>query len=322
MEAFVHILLFLFSSAVIWFFAGILVESVNRIALKFHRTGFTVAFFVLGFLTSISELAVAVNSVLEEAPQISAGNLAGASFVILLFLIPFLAVIGNGIGVQHTLSQRNLLFALLAILLPIGAAIDGSVTRGEGVLALLVYITLLFAIRGQKDSLKTTATIEKHLGSEINAWTDILKVVIGGAFIFIAGHFLVEQAIYFAEILDVPRSIVGLILLSVGTNVPEIVLAARAIRGNHRDIAFGNYVGSAAANTLVFGILAVLSGTFRVEASVFLATGTLMLAGLTAFFFFAQSNHRISRPEGAILLLFYGAFLVFQILNGIRIAAN
>lgn len=320
MEALVHIFFFLFSSAVVWFFAGLLIESVHRIAKRFHRTGFTVAFFILGLLTSISEISVTTSSILEGVPQISVGNLVGASFVILLFLIPFLAVVGRGIQTNHTLSRRNLLLALLTITLPVFCVIDGDVTPREGLLALLTYVTLLFAVRGQKDSIREVELIEKNIKEKTKAWTDLAQVLVGGIFIFIAGHFLVEQAIYFAGLLDVPNSLIGLLLLSIGTNVPEIVIAGRAILKRHKDIAFGDYIGSAATNTLIFGVLSIASGRFRVEASEFVATALLMVVGFTFFFFFTQSKNKISRREALVLLSFYAVFLFIQIWNIFRFA--
>src|SRR3989338_7319830 len=135
-----HVLLFLFSAGIIWFFAGLLIESTDRLARHFHKNGFIVAFFVLGFITSISEIAVAVNATIKGVPEVSAGNLVGASFVILLFIIPFLAAAGNKIELRHTLSKRSLRLALVTILLPVLFIVDGDLTRIEGVLMLVVYL--------------------------------------------------------------------------------------------------------------------------------------------------------------------------------------
>src|SRR3989338_7470207 len=140
----VHISIFLFSSAVVWFFAGILIESVDRVARRFHKTGFSVAFFVLGFLTSISEISVALNAGIGGVPQVSVGNLVGASFVIPLLIIPFLAIAGKGIELKKLISGRNLLLVFAVIALPSLLVVDGDVTRTEGVLALLVFTTLVY----------------------------------------------------------------------------------------------------------------------------------------------------------------------------------
>ena len=312
MGVLVHIFLFVFSAAVIWFFAGLLIESVDRVARRFHTTGFTVAFFVLGFLTSISEISVAVNATVARVPEMSVGNLVGASFVILLFIIPSLAVAGKNIELRHTLSKSNLQLALATIFLPVLFVIDGDVTRGVGLLILFVYLALLFAIRGQEDSdREVRVSKEDLLGSKGVTGTDGFTIIVGGLFIFLAGHFLVEQSVYFANLLSVPSSLIGLMLLSVGTNVPELVIAVRSILKKHKDIAFGDYIGSAAANTLIFGLLPLVNGGFGVETSGFTSTALLMLVGLVLFYFFARSKRMLSRNEGLILLLFYGAFLYF-----------
>lgn len=94
--------LFLVSAAAIWSLTGHLIESVDRFARRLRRSGFTIAVVVLGFVTSISELSVMLSSTFRSAPQVSAGNLVGASIVILLGLIPLLAILGNGVQLTRT----------------------------------------------------------------------------------------------------------------------------------------------------------------------------------------------------------------------------
>ena len=134
--------------------------------------------------------------------------------------------------------------------------------------------------------------------------------------------YLVDQAVYFAAALRVPSSLMGLILLSLGTNVPELVIAARSILKQHKEIAFGDYVGSAAANTLIFGFLPLGSGVFLLERQEFLATGLIMLAGTFLLYLFAQSRQHISRKEGCVLLLLYIIFLITQFVNVLKFTAS
>ncbi len=324
MTTFVHILVFLFSAATVWVFAGIIIEAVDRVAKRFHRTGFSVAFFVLGILTSISEISVAINASIADVPQISVGNLVGASFVILLLIIPLLAIVGRGIDLKHTISPHNIVLALAIIILPVLLVIDGDVTSTEGLLAILVYSLLLHAIHRQKNSTETEVieTLIRVPETKYATLVDALKISGSGGAIFIAGHFLVEQASYFAQLLDVPSSLMGLILLSIGTNVPEIVVAARSIIKHHKDIAFGDYLGSAAANTLVFGFVALANGRFLVEPSEFFGTAFLMFFGIISLYIFSRSRNTISRKEGVALALFYVWFLVTQIINVFRFSAD
>ncbi len=316
MENLSHLLLFLLSGAVIWFFAGMLIDSIIRVAKRFHQNGFTIAFFILGILTSISEISVMLNSSINKVPQVSAGNLSGASFVILLFIIPFLAIGGDGIQLKNTLTKKQLALTLFVTLLPTLFLLDGRVNISEGLICLLSYGSLLYFIRRTKEQ-SVPQIVEEVEEDLINKQTatvkDVLKIAGGAVFIFLSGHLLVEETVFFANALSVPASIIGLLLLSIGTNAPELVIAFRSILKRRKDVAFGDYLGSTLANTATFGILALLNPNFRVESSEFFLTGILMIIGFVTFYFFATSKHKISRMEGFILISLYGFFVISQL---------
>lgn len=310
---------FIFSAAIVWFFSGMLVESVSRVAKRFHRTEFSVAFFILGILTSISELSVAVNSTLSGVPQVSAGNLIGASFVLLLLVVPVLAIVGRGIRLDHSISPRNLIITFGVIMLPVLLILDGRVTMEEGGLMFLAYLALVWAIERERGRSPNIIDLPGDLLHKAEAsWGDFLRIIGGGGAIFLAGHYLVEQAVYFAEFFSVPPSLIGLLLLSLGTNVPELTVAIRSVMKHRRDIAFGDYLGSAAANTLIFGGMAVASGGFKVEVGQFYGTAALFILGVTLFVIFAKTGRDISRKEGYILLSLYGGFILVQLISAFR----
>lgn len=316
MDVLVHAIVFAVAIVIIWFFAGALVDAVGRLSRRYCKSGFFTAFFVLGFFTSISEFSVAANSVLGGVPSVSAGNLIGASFVILFLIVPLLAIAGKGIQLNGSVTDGTLALILGAIALPALLVLDGSISRTEGLLCLLAYGTVAFALYRKRAPIMACELEFGTLPGRLRATgVDLLKIAIGGLAIFTAAHFLVEQAVYFASVLEVPDSLVGLVMLSLGTNVPEIVIAFRSVFRGRSDIAFGDYLGSAAMNTLIFGLLAVGSSTIFLEASEFIMTGLLFTAGLGLLFTFANSRLTISRKEGIVLVLFYVAFLALQVAN-------
>ncbi|HEY0011150.1 MAG TPA: hypothetical protein VGB97_04580 [Candidatus Paceibacterota bacterium] len=320
MAGLVQAVIFVVSLAVVWIFAGILVEAVSRISRQYCRNGFFTAFFVLGFLTSISEFSVAINSSLAGVPSVSAGNLIGASYVILFLIVPLLAIAGGGIALNQAVSPRSIFITIAATVLPVLLIVDGDVTRGEGLLALLAYAAVAFTLYRQKREI-AACDIERGDGQRLAPlFADLGKILAGGIAIFTAAHFLVEEAVYFAGILGVPVSLVGLLLLSIGTNVPELVIAARAVMRGRTDIAFGDYLGSTSMNTFIFGLLALFSGRFYVAAEEFVMTAALFVVGGIVLFLFAYSRRYISRTEGAFLLLFYITFVVLQAYAAARIA--
>ncbi len=320
MTMLVNIIIFLVSAAIVWFFAGIVIEAVGRIARRFCKTGFFTAFFILGSLTSISEVSVAVNSSIAGVPGVSVGNLAGASLVILLLIVPVLAIAGRGITLNDAVSKRSLLLLLCVVALPSLLLIDGNVTKTEGLVALLAYGTVAYALCLNRKSISACDVLAEKAASTHPLLSDIGRILIGGIAIFAAAHFLVEQAVYFSSVLSIPASLVGLLLLSIGTNIPELVIAIRSVLTRKTGIALGDYLGSAAMNTFIFGWLAISNGTFLVESSEFFVTTFLLVSGLLCFYVFARSKAGISRGEGIFLLLFYVAFLIFQFLNVLRLA--
>ncbi len=315
-----HVLLAASAILAIWFLSGVLIDAVDRVAHRYHKPGFFVAFFILGFLTSIGEISVAVNSSFEGVPQVSAGNLVGASFVIFLLIIPLLAIAGNGIAMRLVLTRRSLALLLFVVLLPAFFALDGGVSRREGIVMLLLYTTLLFAVRKRQPSeeivRETVAGVQDALAHKHRATAlDVGKVFIGAVVIFFAGKILVEEAVFFSQLCKVPPSFIGLLLLSIGTNIPELAIALRCVLGRQKHIAFGDYLGSAAANTLLFGALPIVNGDFIVEHSEFLFTFFLFVIGLVLFFWFSQTKSLLSRREGIVLITFYGLFLIAQAFN-------
>ncbi len=322
-STFLNVLIFLCSIGIVWYFAGVLIESVTHLSRRFNRTGFTTAFFLLGFLTSIGEFSVAINASIEGVPEVSVGNLIGASFVVLLLIVPLLAVLAGKVELRNTLSKRNLVLALAAIALPAVLVIDGTVTRVEGLFALLTYATLVWSIYRQKQEIPDAkAIMAKPFEKKRSFLADLGRIVGGGIMIFLASRVLVDQAVFFSLLIGAPTSLVGLVLLSLGTNVPEFVVAIRSVLKKKSDVAFGDYIGSATVNTFIFALLALVNGAFMFNAGETAGTTILLLIGLVIFFFFARSHSSLSRREGAILILFYAVFLGLQISALVGYAGN
>lgn len=314
MDIITHVVTFGAAIAAIWFFAGLIVESVDSVATRFQKSGFVVAFFLLGFLTSLGEVSVTINSMLKGAPQVSAGNLVGASFVLLIFIVPLLAVAAGQVRMSKIFDGWRLAYILFVIAIPSVFLIDGSLSKAEGVASLLFLVSLFWIISKYNTSPpakeQRAEIIEESKRSPI---VDITKVVISAVVIFFSGNLLVGEAVWFADILNAPRSLVGMVLLSVGTNIPEIAIALRAVVKKRSDVALGNYLGSATMNTLTFGMLALISGPFVLDQGPVVVACIFTIIGFVLFYFFIKSKDVMSRKEGVVLLGVYALFLAVHI---------
>ena len=305
------VLLYITAFIVIWLGAGLIIQSVDRIAHKLKLSSFAISFFLLGLLTSIPETAVSFNAVTEGQPEIFVGTLLGGVAVIFLLIIPILAILGKGINLTHELSRKNLLLSLVVIAAPSLLVIDQRVSNPEGVLLIIFYLILFYFIQKKHGIFDNSKT--EVLTLKAYSFVDILKVALGIGLVFISSDYIVHQTIAFSEIFQIPSFYISLIVLSLGTNLPELSLAIRAILSGKKEIAFGDYLGSASANTLLFGFFTLFNDGEVLTVNNFLMTFIFIALGLGMFYFFYKSEKNISIKEGAALLMVYIAFVVFEL---------
>jgi cation:H+ antiporter len=306
-----HVPLYIISFVAIWFGAGLIIKAVDRIAHQLSLSSFAISFFVLGVLTSIPETAVSFNAIIDHKPEIFVGTLLGGTVVIFLLIIPILAILGKGIKLTHELSRRNLGLALLVMVAPALVVIDQKVTNFEGLLLIGFYLALFYIIQRKHGIFDK----EKSDIFSLRAYSfiDLAKVALGIGIVFIASDYIVEQTIVFSQFFSVPSFYLSLIILSLGTNLPELSLAVRAVISGKKDIAFGDYLGSASANTLLFGFFTVLNDGEVITENHFYLTFLFIALGLGLFYYFSKSDRNISVKEGLILLFVYILFVVYEL---------
>lgn len=307
----VHALIYILSFVGIWIGSGLAVKSVERLSKSLKISSFAVSFFVLGLFTSVSELSVGVNSVLENDPEIYVGNLIGASIVLLLLIVPLLAVFGNSIHIAPEFQGFNLPASLVVIALPVALAMDGRIGKTDSIFALALFVFLIISVQAKQGLIDKLKSINPQ--SSVKARKELLKIVFGVAVIFIASRFVVEQTIYFSNLFNVSPFLISLLLIAIGTNVPELSLVARSAFMRNHQVAFGDYVGSAAFNTFLLGLLTMFYGKTVFLTNSYIVSLLFLIVGLVMFYYFARTKNTISRAEGLALLALYVIFLITEI---------
>ena len=308
----VQLLLYIVSFLLIWYSAGLIVTSVDRLAHKLNLSAFAVSFFLLGILTSVPELSVGISSLIDRKPEIFVGNLIGGIIVIFLLIIPILAIIGGGVRLAHQMEKHNLVFALLVIIAPSIFALDGRIGFIEGLYVIFLYAILTYMVEKRKGLLER---IKDNLVNNKNHITnDLIKIIASVILVFVASKYVVDTTIYFSNLFQISSFLISLIIISIGTNLPELSLVIRALLLQKKEVAFGDFLGSASANSLIFGLLVLLNKGDVIVPNNFFQTFIFIAGGLMLFYIFSRSKQDISRVEGLILLLAYGAFVIFEII--------
>jgi cation:H+ antiporter len=294
---------FIIALVSLWIGSGIIVTTIDKLAKRLDISSFLISFFVLGAATSTPEFSVGINAAINQNPQIFVGNYIGGSLVILLFIIPLLAIIGNGVDLKHQISPKNLILTLSVIALPVILTLDQHLTYIDAAIFLAGYTALYFLIK--PDETMADRFHIHHLFQDHLIFGDLIKVLAGAGLVFIAANKIVSETTTLAQIMNLSPFVVGLLMLAFGTNLPETSIAAKSALLRKKAVAFGNYLGSSAFNTLLLGIMVIVSGGNVTIENHAIFTLSIFFIGLVLFFFFAKSKRFISRKEGIILMLLY-----------------
>ncbi len=307
----IHSALYFLSFLLVWVGSGLVVSSISHLARSWRLPAFIISFFILGLLTSLPEITISTIAILNDDPVIVAGNLLGGVIVLLLGVIPLLGVVGNGVKIPAQLDKKQLIFTLLVIVAPAFLTADQQLNKWEAVFLVLLYFSLLafFSFQSTIWDRVRSGLVQKNKN-----WVKLLvRTFIGIAFLIGASHQIVNSTLYFADEFHVSPFFVSLIIVAIGTNLPEISIVFRSILSKKRDVAFADYLGSASANTLLLGVFTFLHGQTIYLPNHFFQRFAFLALGLVLFFFFARSRNSLSRKESLILLCLYVSFILFEI---------
>ncbi|MFZ5391325.1 MAG: sodium:calcium antiporter [Patescibacteria group bacterium] len=268
---------------------------------------------LLGILTSMPEFFVGLQFFFKQTGHLSYGNLVGG-IVVLIGLIAGLSALWLGkLEVESNFSKRNIFSIIVFLGLPVWLAADGNLSWLDGLLMIALYGFLVSHLIDTKDKLTTTVQVEPGA----NNLRSIIYMMMGLATIMVLSNFIMDVTMNLINRLGIPNLLAGLVIFSIGTNLPEITLAVSAWRSRARDLSLGNLLGSAMANVLVLGLLSFIKPVNLPLGSSFIFLAGVMLMLLTSFMIFSSTAGSINRREGAVLVMIYLFFVAGIIFNGL-----
>lgn len=310
--------------------AEFIVRYGTRFAERLGISPFIVGLTVVSAGTSAPELAVGVQAMSRGEASLVLGNIAGTNMVNLLLILGLAAAIRPVVMDRQTL-RLDLPAMVVSSTLVLLLSLDGTVSRREGTLLLavaLVYTAVLIraarrqAARGGRAAERQTAEeLAEELMEELprpDPWAtvvDLVLLAVGIAVVVVGSDWLVQGAVGIATMLGVSESLIGLTVIAIGTSLPELATTVSATVRNSRHLAIGNLIGSSTYNlTLVLGAsLLFAPGVVGIDPELVridlpLMVGAVLLC-VPVFFL----GRRITRPEGALFVVAYAAYLAYLI---------
>lgn len=133
-----------------------------------------------------------------------------------------------------------------------------------------------------------------------------------------SSDYFIKYAEKIGYFLGLPCFLIGVLILAVGTSLPELISSIVAVFKNSSEIVMGNVIGSNIANIfLVLGITAFFVNGLKVNDKS-LKQDLILLFIVSLFLLFISSNNLISFYEGIILLICAFVYIFYSIKSNKR----
>jgi cation:H+ antiporter len=306
-----------------WLFAGglvtliyggdRLVASAVRIAAARGLSPLAVGAVIVGLGTSAPELVTSLDAALLGLPGIALGNVIGSNIANILLILG-LAATYRPLSIDPASAKRDIIYLLIATALVLWALHTSQIERwmGFGLVILLgVYIaTLLRATDGATAEANIVAKDSRDTGiASETSRHDAIWAIVGISLLVGGAHYMVQGAIGIAEDFGISEATTGLILLALGTSLPELTVTLIALARNESELAIGNALGSTLFNLLgILGTTAMLV-PLAVPAEILGVHVWVMTAAIVVLCIFLRTGWRLNRWEGLVLLGAYPTYL-------------
>lgn len=296
-----------------------LVRSLSKMSEFLGMKKFTMAFLLMSLATATPELFIGISSVLRGIPELSLGNILGQNIIHFTIAVFICVLIRGSFSVKSKTTRITAFFSGFMAVFPLLLILDGSLSRVDGfilVCLFIVYTTWMIKKGKRYDELYEIANDVVPLPILKRAslfFKNISTFVIGAGVLIIASQGIVKSAIFFANSLDMPLVIIGVLIVSLGTALPEVYFSAFSAK-NSGELMAGNLLGSTVVSTsLVLGIVSMISPINNIEIfSYFISRFTLFVA-VILFIYFMLTGRKISKREGWILFVIYLIFICIEI---------
>tara|TARA_Y100000588_G_scaffold181055_1_gene194854 strand:+ start:3198 stop:4154 length:957 start_codon:yes stop_codon:yes gene_type:complete len=287
-----------------------LVQGATRISQNLSISPLVVGFTVVAVGTSLPELAVAIEAIGREAPDIAVGGVLGSNVANVMLVLGCAAVLGaqshSGKGVK-----RDSVAVLVATVFMTIFVLAGEVPLIGGIVMVsclvgYYYYTYSKAIESKEEYEFEDSWLPRKMSIAIPA------CLFGGGMIWIGAELLVSGSKGIADTFGVSEAVIGLTVVALGTSLPELAVTLVAGLRGQGGVAVGNILGSNVMNIMgIIGIASIFGGGIEVagefaERDIWVVIAT---SGMIAGVFL--SGKEISKFGGSLMIFAYLSYMVY-----------
>ena len=286
------------------------------LAKRLKISSMIIGLTVVAYGTSTPELAAAILAALNSHTELILGNIIGSNISNVGMVIGISAIFAP-LLISKITVRKWIPIMIGVSLLVIAMSYDGEISQMDGVILIVALIG--FTIYTIKTVKTHTITNTENTGTQYVEGELFLSrykietlpkafalVGIGIVLLFLGGHFTVNGAVAIAESFGLSQLVIGVIIVGIGTSLPELITSVIAIARKQTDIGVGNIVGSNIYNILlILGIAATMVG---IPVSVDAFSNYYIMVAFSLVLFVGFRKY-IPRPIGFGLAVAFAIYL-------------
>lgn len=299
--------------AVVLLGANWLTDGAVAVATRLGVSQLVVGLTVVAMGTSMPEFFSSLMSALQGQPGMAIGNVVGSNIFNTLLIVGAAAMVAP-IAIQTISLRRDMPFALISSMLLVVLSMDGTISRIDAVVMLILFaVYMFFTLHDAKSNAKDDETDAKPQ-KLMRPWVACLAIVGGLACLIVGSTLFVGHASKLATLLGISPAVVGLTIVAMGTSLPELATSVTAARKGNSGIAIGNVLGSNVFNILlILGVTGVITPLHT--AGITMVDMATMAGSVALLWLFSYTKQRVDRWEGAVLALAFVAYLGWLLYN-------
>ncbi len=287
-----------------------LVEGAADLARHLRVPPIVIGIVIISVGTTTPELAVSISAALDGNAQLALGNAVGSVIYDDGLALPLVALFSPAVVlIDRVVLRSAAIFLIIVDLLAYYMASDGTLSRGEGgVLVLGFVIYLGYTFWEQRHGRQIVD--EEELAHPASGWGRTILLMVGGlAGVLVSSHGIVEAAPVIAKALGVSDIIIALVLVALGTSIPEVATCIVAARKGQGGLAIGNILGADILNICWIAGASATVNDLHVSTDVIHFMFPAMIIIVFTMLGLMRIGYRFERWKAVILLVMCVTYL-------------
>lgn len=314
-----NVVVLIFSLLVVVRSADWFLGAAERIGVTLRLPPFILGVVLVGFGTSLPELATSITAVTENVDNVAIANIVGSNITNVLVIIGISTIALGTIKFEKNLIDLDIPLLIAVTALFTVLIVDGSLSHSDGWVLLVGFLGYMAYSLGYKEdkehhkgliSLITSLTkgSRKHVERSHNLATPLTVFTLFASIVLLAGFskLAVDNLLEIVQQTSFSVDVLSFFALAIGTSLPELVVSIKALRKGEGDIVVGGIIGSSMFNILLIGGIASTINTQFIDGKI-VGWAIAGLAVSTLLLMTGSISKRIHIWEGMMYMLIYAA---------------